>query len=340
MVSTVPILTNENFHMFEPSQLETSLANKVGGTSYMNPQAFPLMMDARIRGEAANSAYQSQVDQMHRAQIAEAMMAQQTARGAMIAGAMRDAGQTPGMVQALQSGGGGGLIPGLDLSGIAAGANAKANATNIGVAGRGLGEMSIGGFTGLQPAAQSVVGPSVGQGDPALVRAAGINANGRIAASGNNPGMVNVTVPQGPVGPNQPTVHFKAPIGAVPGLPFVGGGGNPLAGGDPNAAPYGSNIIGNPLLGGIPGLDPQLADKGVAARPAGSFPAQPTVTKTPQQIQQSVAAALPNIAAYNPIIHADIIAGAVNGAPNIIPNPHGPGYIIQGAKGQYNAQGF
>lgn len=323
MANSVPTLTNENFHMFEPSPIETSLAANVDNP--MTPSARGNLFRYQAQNQLNGENYQAQIQAMHDAQIREAMMAQQTARGGMISTSLKDASAAPGMTDVLRQLG---VLPqGVDTSSFDTGTNLAASSKNMGEAGRGLGSMAMGGFTGLAPAAQSVAGAGVGQGPAAIVQAAQVKeagANARHASGGGASGMGTVSMPVGEIGPNQPTVHFKVPLGSIPGLPFVGKGARSSEGGgdgsaDDSAAPM--QPTNNPVTPNLPA--PQQAP-----------------VKTAQQVQQSVMAALPSIAANSPAIHADIVAGALNGAPNVIANPHGPGYIVQGARGQYNATGF
>lgn len=319
MANSVPTLTNENFHMFEPSPLETSLASRVGDPA--NPQMFPLMMDARFRNEAAGQSYQQQIQAMHALQVQEAMAAQATARGGMISTSLKDAGGNPGMTDVLKQLG---VIPqGVDTSAFDAATGAGASAKNMGEAGRGIGSAAMGGITGLAPASQSVFGPGAGQGPAAIVQAAQVKEAGANARHASGAGGVTVSMPVGEPGPNQPSVRYKVAPSMVPGLPYMGG---------------------RPQPSGSSGDEGNVGDTGpigASGAPVVATPAPaPAPAKTAAQVQQSVMAALPSIAANSPAIHADIVAGALNGAPNIVANPHGPGYMIQGAKGQYSAAGL
>lgn len=323
MANSVPTLTNENWHMFQPSQLETSLATATGNPA--NPQAFPLMMSARARNEDAGSTYQAQVDQMHATQIAEAMMAQRTARMTAASGMMKSAGETPGMVQALQTGGM--IDPGVDLSGIDAGANAKASATNMGTAGRGIGAAAMGGITGLAPAAQSVFGSGADQGPAAIVQAAMVKeagANGRHASSGaggalratlNDEGAVNVT---GKMLKGETPEDFKA---------RVGGGVAPLTYIQRAAQARAVRNVGN---GGMTSLPPAQQNTPQAAAPtAQAAPAATSTDTAKSQVAAAVQKMLPKIQQTNPAAYADIhAAGAIN------PVPYRGSWAIQGASGK------
>lgn len=257
MANSVPTLTGENFHIFEPSPIETSLVANVDNP--MTPSARGNLFRYQTQNQLNGQNYQSQVDQMHRAQIAEAMMAQQTSRGSMLATALHDASGAPGTTDILRQLN---ILPqGVDTGSFDAGTQAAASAKNLGEGGRGLGALGMAGFTGLQPAAQSVAGPGVGQGPSALEKAAVINANGRVAARDAG-GLASVSVPVGPPGPNQASVRMKLHPSLIPGLPpWMANGGEPTApvdGGD-DGNNGGDGVAGNPLLGPIPGTVPPPA---------------------------------------------------------------------------------
>lgn len=257
MANSVPTLTNENFHMFEPSPIETSLAANVDNP--MTPSARGNLFRYQTGNALQGQQYQEQVNQMHAAQIAEAIMAQRTARMTGAATALKDAGQTPGMADVLQRMG---LVdPGIDLSPIGNAANAASSAKNMGEAGRGIGSAAMGGITGLAPAAQSVFGPGVGQGPAAIVQAAGVKEAGANSRAGGAGGLASVSMPVGPPGPNQATVRMKVHPSMIPGLPpFLANSGGNL----PTASVDGSDggddgVANNPLLGNIPGTVPPPA---------------------------------------------------------------------------------
>jgi hypothetical protein len=315
MANSVPTLTNENYHMFEPSPLETSLAVRTGDVN-----AFPLMMSARFRSENAGQDYQAQVNQMHAAQIAEAMMAQRTARMGVTTTALKDAAGAPGMVAGLQRMG---IVdPSVDLSELSSGADATAAAKRIHDTGLGLGSMAQGGFTGLAPAAATAVGPGVEQGSPALVQAASIRA---AASGGANSGKVTGHLDNygdltfsGKMLPGETPEAFKARIGGgsapsptVMGRPIQqrGGSSGSSVTSLPRATP--SNFPAPPpgvLEGDIPGTT--------------TAPASTAQTTTPDngiakaQVEEVVRKSLPAIQKANPAAYADIhAAGSINVVP-------------------------
>jgi hypothetical protein len=244
MANSVPTLTNENWHMFEPSPIETSLAANVDNPA--TPSARGNLFRYQTQSQLSGQRYQDQIDQMHAAQIAQAMMAQQTARNGQMSTSLKDATSAPGMTDVYRQLG---ILPqGVDTSGFDAGTQAAASSKNMGEAGRGIGSAAMGGITGLAPAAQSVFGPGTDQGPSALEKAAGIRA----AASGGNNGLATISTPVGPPGPNQPTVRMKLHPSLIPGLP-------PWMANGSSEPPSSDGISNNPLLGNIPGTVPPPA---------------------------------------------------------------------------------
>lgn len=349
MANSVPTLTNENWHMFQPSQLETSLAPHVSNPA--DPNAFPLMMSARFRNENAGANYQAQVDQMHAAQIAEAMMAQRNARMNTAVTALKDAGQTPGMIAGLQRMGV--VDPGIDLSELSSGADQKAAALNMHNVGTGAGAAAQGGITGLTPAVQSAFGPTAGQTlPPAMVQAAGINANGRIAASGNTNGRIKVSINDG-----TPTFSGYVNPGEDPrtAVTRIGGGDNPITYRDlvpkKGAAPQSNSGVGglvpskgfgtslppapgfvggdgtdSSITGGIP---QDMMPSTQAPSPTTSQAAAPSSGIAADRVKAAILQALPEIQRANPAAYADIqAAGGIN------PVPSGGSWGIKGASGK------
>ena len=219
MAGNTPSLSTENWHMFAPSPIETSLATAVDNPA--NPSAFPLLMMYRAQMDNSRGTYQGQLDDMHATQIEQARQAQQTARHGQLITGLKDAAAAPGMVRALQTGG---IIPeGMDVSQLDAGANAMASAKMMGDAGRGLGSAAMGGFTGLAPAAQQVFGPGTGQGPAALVQAAAIKGAGR---SGGGPSL---SYSQDPDTGALTARMNKVPLGTTPDqVKNLMGGGAPM----------------------------------------------------------------------------------------------------------------
>lgn len=297
MAGNSPTLTNENYHMFQPSQIETSLASSVDNPA--TPSAFPLLMGYRAQNQQAANQYQQQLDGMHQIQMQEAQANQLTARAGAFNTTLKDLTQ-PGAVPMAQQMG---LIPqGVDTSQFVQNLTDAANSKNIEGAGRGAGALMSGGATGVaaSPTLQALL-PGLGQGPAPIVQAAGINAGGRVAAAQISQGGVTYSAPVGDIGPNQPTAHWKQPGGTAPVVP------------------------------GSTSLPPAQTQ---AATPAA------TGTSSIAAIQQKVAAGLPNVQAVNPSSHADILAGSINGKPNVVFDANHNTYVIQGKNNQYPVAPF
>lgn len=261
MAGNTPTLTNENYHIFEPSPIETSLASQVDDPA--KPSAFPLLMSYRARNQISGDQYQSQIDQMHAIQQQQAAANQSAARADNFTKFLKVAGETPGAVAAMVSAG---LVPqGADLSGVDAGSNVKAASLNMHNAGTGIGAAAQGGITGLTSAAQMAFGPQAGQTlSPAIVQAAALKAAGHGGGGkGGGNGMVSISQPVGPVGPNQGTARYKVPASMVPGLHY---------------APGAQGNEGDP---GIPGTD---------AAPITAPTAAPVQSDKGAQIRKDIAA--------------------------------------------------
>jgi hypothetical protein len=190
MANGTPTFTNPNWHEFQPSQIETSLANAVDDPS--RPSAFPMLMGYKAQRQGAAQDYTNQISAMHDAQMQEFLANNRLAQGTQFLTGLKDATQPShvGMLQQL------GIIPqGMDTSGLVRDLTNATNATNLEKGGRGIGSMATGGITGLTPSIQGLA-PGAVQGVNPLMGAAGINAAGRtgaaLIAANNKPiGTVN-----------------------------------------------------------------------------------------------------------------------------------------------------
>ena len=292
MANGAPTFTAENYHLFQPSQIETGLANAVDDPA--RPSAFPMLMSYRAQREGNDANYQSTLDNMHQMQLAEFNQTQQNnGRTQMLTG-LKDA-KTPGEIAVMKQLG---IIPqGIDTSQWEQNLTDDTAATNVGNAGRGLGPLLQGGTNIPDTTLQRFV-PGATSGTPAIVQAARENSAGRVAAAGIGQGGVTYSAPVGDIGPNQATAHWKQPAGTGPIVP------------------------GNTSLPPAPGSS------------------TPTAQPTTQQVQQKVVAGLPNVAAANPAAHADILAGAINGQPNVIFSKERNAMVIQGKNNQYPVAPF
>lgn len=245
MANSVPSLSNYNYHMFEPSPIETSLAASVDNPA--TPSAFPLLMAYRAQNQQGNSDYQANIDTMHQIQQQEGANQQDIARRNAFTTALKDI-TTPGQLQVAKQLG---VLPsGIDDTQLSGDLQTSMSAKNIGEAGRGLGAAAMGGFTGLAPAAQQTMGPGVEQGPAAIVQAAQIKeagANARHNSPGAAGGMMHYSVAGQPDENGiAPTVSGKGAPGMIPGLVANARGMFPRTGATTDA---GSNALPNTAPG-------------------------------------------------------------------------------------------
>lgn len=139
MANSVPSLSNYNYHMFEPSPIETSLAASVDNPA--TPSAFPLLMAYRAQNQQGNAQYQDNIDQMHQLQAEEGIRAQKTQLANSFLTSLPHLA-LPGAAQAASSAG---VLPdGTDLTGLAAGGQQAADAKNMSEMLTGLGHAGQG----------------------------------------------------------------------------------------------------------------------------------------------------------------------------------------------------
>lgn len=309
MAGNTPTLTNENYHIFEPSPIETSLASQANALIPSN--ASPMLSYYQARNSMSGNQYQAQLDQMHQIQQQEAAANQSAARADNFTKFLKVAGETPGAVAAMVSAG---LVPqGADLSGVDAGSNAKALASNLGNGGRGLGAMAMGGFTGLAPAAQSVAGPGVGQGPSALEKAAAIKSAGHGGGGGGGGSGIKfstdadgVTRASGKALPGETIDQFTQRVN----------GGNPLPTFDTVRK---STRPGQTSLPQAPQTGAPVAAKSSGVASGGDNAG----------IVQAARKGLVNLQRTNPAGYADV---AANKGTAIV--PHASGIGAKGASGQ------
>lgn len=304
MAGNSPTLTNENYHMFEPSPIETSLASSVDNPA--TPSAFPLLMMYRGQNQDAANQYQQQLNSMHQIQQQEAQANQLTARAGVFDTTLKNLTQ-PGQVSMAQQMG---LIPaGVDTSQFVQNLSDASSAKNLEGAGRGGGALAASGMTGIDNSdVLKHLIPGLGQGPAPLVQAAGINAAGRVQAAGISGGGVTYSAPipkpDGTYDPLGPTAHWKQPGGTAPVIP------------------------GSTSLPQAPSSTPSAS--------VGSAPSIPAM-------QARITAALPSVQSSGPSgpsTHADIVAGSVNGKPNVVFDANHNAYVIQGKNNQYPVAPF
>ena len=165
-------LANANYHLYEPSSIETSLAANVDNVH--NPSAFPLLMMYRAQNQEAGQQYGQQLEQQRQDQMS---LANQNYAAAMQKNAVDAAGHlgVAGAGEAMQP-----LFPNLNFAPGAAAANQRAVAGNVKDVGVGLGGAGNAGVTGLAPyAAQALPGANLQDGVNPRVAAAQVASSNR-----------------------------------------------------------------------------------------------------------------------------------------------------------------
>jgi len=251
MANGTPTFTTPSWHEFQPSAIETSLANNVDNISM--PSAANLLQAYKFERQGQQGAYSRQLDQMHQAQLMEFNANNQLARGNQFLTSLKDLAAIPGGMDALRSSGA--VDPRIDTSGYDAGVIRTSLANNTEKVGKGSEGMALGGMTGpgVTMPIQQVTGQEVTQGPTAMERAAGINAAGRVSAAnvaanvkptgtvnmlapGGNGDVISVQIPH-----NTNPITFAASLREGPGAATH----NPV-GGDNMKSPTPSPLAANP----------------------------------------------------------------------------------------------
>ena len=280
-MTTPGTLSNQNWHMFEPSPIETQLAL---ADPVKNPRAVALLGGYQAERQNNQATYEAQLDAMHAQQIQMAQAAAAQHQQEQSLKLLVDGGKSPGLLAAARSSPSlTSLVPS-DTSALEAGAQAAATSANVKSFGQGAGAAAQGGITGLTALAPQALGVPLQQGAPALVQAAQIKeagANARHATGDAGSGAPRVTaridpftntvaynvappkggaltpdmllgaIPQGTDGkpmtrlPQAPSRNPNVLTGGLPGGPQ----GNPNAFSRQGPPPGGKD---NPLLGGGP----------------------------------------------------------------------------------------
>ena len=330
MAGNIPSLTNQNYHMYEPSPIETSLASSADA---LQPNvAMPLLMSYRAQNQMRSQQYQDNIDQMHQIQQTEGNRAYENQRSQNFTNLLEKV-KDPGAAKLAYSSG---LLPqGADPTSWISGLQANSDATNTEKSGRGYGPLAAGninltgnpGFNAAFPGAVQGVNPQIG--------AATINANGRVAAAQEggapklsiNPWDGSTTL-SGKMQPGENTQQAQLRMN----------GGQNLVTGQQQAIQKAADAKAARLGGGgATSLPPAPTDTAMTGQPSPSTagntpPPQPAPTMSSTQSQT----ALTNMQISNPKAYQDIVARARHsgGSVKVVPlSGGGVGFV--GLEGTY-----